>query len=131
MCFPWRGLSRALLIAASLSMVGGVSGRAAAQNSPDPSLLDPSLLDTGDAKPEGKTKVKKKSAQQQQKQQPAVPQAKSGKPGGDRQFGELEGWSPGKNPNSGTKAGEEESGSDSKRPLSMSPSGKPAVGLSF
>ncbi len=126
MCFPWRELSRALLVAASLSMVGGLSGRAAAQNSPDPSVLD-----TGDAKPEGKAKAKKKSAQQKPQQQPAGQQAKGGKPGGDRQFGELEGWSPGKNPSGGNKAGDDESGSGSKNPLSMSPSGKPAVGLSF
>ena len=125
MCFPWRGLSRALLIAASLSMVGGLSGRAAAQNSPDSGVLD-----AGDAKPEGKARTKKKSAQQKPRQ-PAAPQAKSGKPGGDRQFGELEGWSPGKDPNGGKKAGDDESGSGSKAPLSMSPSGKPSVGLSF
>jgi hypothetical protein len=125
MCFPWRGLSRALLIAASLSMVGGWAGHAVAQDSPDPSMLD-----TGDSKPEGKAKPKKKSAQKPQ-QQPAASQAKSGKPGGDRQFGELEGWSPGKNPNGGKKAGDDESGSQSKNPLSVSPSGKPAVGLSF
>jgi hypothetical protein len=125
MCFPWRGLSRALLIAASLSMVGGVSGRAAAQNSPDPSLLD-----TGDAKPEGKAKAKKKSAQQKQ-QQPAAPQAKSGKPGGDRQFGELEGWSPGKTPGTPGKKDEETTSSGGKAPVSMTPEGKPSVGLSF
>ena len=127
MCFPWRELSRALLVAASLSMVGGLSGRAAAQNSPEPSVLE-----TGDAKPEGKAKAKKKSAQQKPQQQPAGQQAKGGKPGGDRQFGELEGWSPGKNPNGANKAGDDESASGNKAPpLSMSPSGKPSVGLSF
>ena len=126
MCFPWRGLSRALLVAASLSMVGGLSGRAAAQNSPDPGVMD-----AGDAKPEGKPRAKKKSAQQKWQQQSTAPQAKGGKPGGDRQFGELEGWSPGKNPSGGNKAGDDESGSGSKNPLSMSPSGKPSVGLSF
>ena len=47
MCFPWREISRALLIAASLSMLGGWPNHAVAQNSPDPSMLD-----TGDAKPE-------------------------------------------------------------------------------
>ncbi len=122
MCFPWRGLTRALLIAASLSMVGGWSGRAAAQDS-----LDPALLDAGDAKPEGKAKAKKKSAQQK----PQQPPAKSGKPGGDRQFGELEGWSPGKDPNAAKQGEDDASKSGSKNPLSMSPSGKPAVGLSF
>lgn len=126
MCFPWRGLSRALLIAASLAMVGGLSGRAAAQNSPDATALD-----TGDAKPEGKAKAKKKSAQQKLQQQSNAPQAKGGKPGGDRQFGELEGWSPGKNPNGAKKDNNDDSGSESKNPLSMSPSGKPSVGLSF
>lgn len=127
MCFPWRGLSRALLVAASLSMVGGLAGRAAAQNSPDPSVLD-----TTDAQPEGKAKAKKKSAQQKPpQQQPSAPQAKGAKPGGDRQFGELEGWSPGKRPNA-DKDSQGQSGSDSKAPpLSMSPSGKPSVGLTF
>lgn len=122
MCFPRRGLSRALLLAASLSMVGGWSGRAAAQEN-----LDPAMLDTGGAKPEGKAKAKKKSAQQPS----SAPQAKSGKPGGDRQFGELEGWSPGKNPAGDKKGGNEDSNSESNVPLSMTPSGKPSVGLSF
>jgi len=126
MCFPWRGLSRALLIAASLAMVGGLSGRAAAQNSPDATVLD-----TGDAKPEGKAKAKKKSAQQKLQQQSSAPQAKGGKPGGDRQFGELEGWSPGKKPNGSNKGGEDSSGSDQKNPLSMTPEGKPSVGFTF
>jgi len=126
MCFPWRGLSRALLIAASLAIAGGWSGRVAAQDS-----LDPALLDTGDAKPEGKAKGKKKSGQQKPQQQSSAPQARSGKPGGDRQFGELEGWSPGKDPKGGKQDGNEGSNSGSKAPLSMSPSGKPAVGLSF
>ena len=125
MCFPWRNLSRALLIAASLSVVGGWSGQAMAQAS-----LDPSMLDTGDAKPEGKGKAKKKSAPKPQ--QPAAgPQAKGGKPGGDRQFGELEGWSPGKNPGGEKKAQEDPSGSEPKNGVSMSPSGKPSMGLSF
>jgi len=106
-------------------MVGGLAGRAAAQNSPDPSVLD-----TTGAKPEGKAKAKKKSAQQKPQQQPSAPQAKGAKPGGDRQFGELEGWSPGKRPNA-DKDSQGQSGSDSKAPLSMSPSGKPSVGLTF
>jgi len=125
MCFLWREVSRALLVAASLWMVGAGCSHAVAQQAPDPSMLD-----AGDAKPEGKAKAKKKSAQKPQ-QQPGASQAKGGKPGGDRQFGELEGWSPGKNPNGEMKPGDEESGSGSKTPLSVSPSGKPAVGLTF
>ncbi|MFY9657122.1 MAG: hypothetical protein WAK01_11120 [Methylocystis sp.] len=125
MCFPWRGLSRALLITVSLSILGGWSTQAMAQASPDPSMLD-----TGDAKPEGKAKAKKKSASKPQ-QPPAGSQAKGGKPGGDRQFGELEGWSPGKNPNGEKKAADDPSGSEPKNGLSMSPSGKPSMGLSF
>ncbi|ARN83702.1 hypothetical protein B1812_15800 [Methylocystis bryophila] len=115
-----------ILIVASLSLVGGWAGRATAQES-----LDPAMLDTKGAKPEGKTKPKSKKSAQQKPQQSAGSEAKSGKPGGDRQFGELEGWSPGKSPKSGAKAGEEEPSSGSKNPLSMSPSGKPAVGLTF
>ncbi len=125
MSFSWRGLSRALLFVASLSMVGGWAGRAAAQDSPDPAMLD-----TKDAKPEGKPNSRgKKSAQQ-----PSGTQAKTGKPGGDRQFGELEGWSPGKSPGadaSGKNAGDQSAGSGSKAPVSMSPSGNMSVGLPF
>jgi hypothetical protein len=125
MCFPWRGLTRALLITASLSTLGGWSGLAIAQTSPDPSMLD-----TGEAKPDAKAKVKKKAAPKAQ--QPAAgTQAKGGKPGGDRQFGELEGWSPGKNPAGEKKPQDDSSGTEPKNGVSMSPSGKPSMGLSF
>ena len=60
----------------------------------------------------------------------AAPAAKPTKPGGDRQFGELEGWSPGKAP---PKPAEHESGSaaPAKGPVGISPSGGMSVGLPF
>jgi hypothetical protein len=56
--------------------------------------------------------------------------AKPAKPGGDRQFGELEGWSPGKTP---PKAKEDNSSpsAPSKGPVSVGPSGNLGVGLPF
>jgi len=131
MCFPWRGFARALAFTAALSMVGGWAVRASAQQN-----FDPGQLDAKDAAAaEGKSKSKsKKSAQQKAQQQPSGTQARSGKPGGDRQFGELEGWSPGKTPGATTSSGKKEedpSGSSSSTPVSLSPSGKPSVGLPF
>ena len=56
---------------------------------------------------------------------------KTGKPGGDRQFGELEGWSPGKAP---PKAEDKETSSGPSRPatgVSVTPSGNLGIGLPF
>ncbi len=87
--------------------------------------LDPKTIDTTG---EG-AKVKGKKASQT-KQQANAPAAKTGKPGGDRQFGELEGWSPGKTPPK-EKERESPSGAPSKGPIGVTPTGGMSVGLPF
>jgi hypothetical protein len=88
--------------------------------------LDSQTLDASGAA----AKTKGKKAKKQQQPQAAAPAAKPTKPGGDRQFGELEGWSPGKAP---PKPAEHESGSaaPAKGPVGISPSGGMSVGLPF
>ncbi len=89
--------------------------------------LDPKAIDTTG---EG-AKVKGKKAHQP-KQQANAPAAKTGKPGGDRQFGELEGWSPGKAPpKEKEKEHDTSSGGLGNAPIGVSPSGNMSVGLPF
>ena len=91
--------------------------------------MDPKALDTSGAaaKPRGK-KAKQATA--------PAPAAKpvagkpTGKPGGDRQFGELEGWSPGKAPPKEQKD-DTPSGPSKAAPIGISPSGNMSVGLPF
>jgi hypothetical protein len=90
--------------------------------------FDPSALDAKGSPQTAKSKSKKAA---QSKETPA---AKPTKPGGDRQFGELEGWSPGKTP--GSKETPQETSTSSgassgKAPVSLSPSGNMSVGLPF
>jgi len=87
--------------------------------------LDPKAIDTTG---EG-AKVKGKKAHQA-KQQANAPAPKTGKPGGDRQFGELEGWSPGKTPPK-EKERDSPSGAPAKGPIGVTPSGNMSVGLPF
>ena len=61
---------------------------------------------------------------------PAATAAKpTGKPGGDRQFGELEGWSPGKAPPKEKK--DETPAEAAKGAVGITPSGNMSVGLPF
>jgi hypothetical protein len=92
------------------------------QNALDPKALDPAAAL---ASPKGK---KAKAA----KPAATAPQA-AGKPaagGANRQFGELEGWSPGKEP---PKPAEKEHGSAPAKStgVGVSPSGNMSVGLPF
>jgi len=110
-----------LLGAAALASIVAAASPALAQESFDPAQLDTSGM-------KAKAKAKKSAGTKPAAQAPA----KSGKPGGDRQFGELEGWSPGKAP-PGAAAGKDDGPSNGlgKAPVSMSPSGQPAIGLTF
>jgi hypothetical protein len=91
--------------------------------------FDPHAFDTpGAVKPAGK-KAKGAVAPSNPA---AAPQQQGGKPRPDRQFGELEGWSPGKEPpkpkdapNSGA------SSNTSSMPVKMSPGGNMGTGFSF
>ncbi len=111
-----------LLVAALLVAAGG--GVASAQQ------LDPNALDASGAVSTA-PKAKKAKAQPSQR---AGAQQQQQQGGGDRQFGELEGWSPGKAP-PGKEGKEKEAGQPSapngKMPLGMSPSGNMSVGLPF
>lgn len=81
--------------------------------------LDPGAASTPKAK---------KGKKAQQTQAPAGA-AKPTKPGGDRQFGELEGWSPGKTP---PKSKDDNSpAAPGTGPVSVSPTGNLGVGLPF
>ena len=53
----------------------------------------------------------------------------NGKPGGDRQFGELEGWSPGKEPPKAEK--KDDTPAAAKGAVGITPSGNMSVGLPF
>ncbi len=89
--------------------------------------IDSQSLDTsGDA-----AKPKKKRASKPKQQPASAPAAKAtGTPGGDRQFGELEGWSPGKAPPK-KKEDDAKPSEPVKMPVGVSPSGGMSVGLPF
>ncbi len=87
--------------------------------------VDPKALDATGAASKPKAKKPKQGTA------PAATAAKpTGKPGGDRQFGELEGWSPGKTPPKDRKD-ETPSGGPAKGPVGITPSGNMSVGLPF
>jgi hypothetical protein len=91
--------------------------------------FDPSKLATTPATPGGaKTKTKKSG---QQPQPTTGQQPRSGKAGGDRQFGELEGWTPGHAAPAGQGGKSEEKSTDGGAPMSLSPSGQPSMGFRF
>ena len=75
------------------------------------------------------TQKKSKAAKKPAASTEAQP-VKTGKPGGDRQFGELEGWSPGKAP---PKADEKEAAAPGRpsTPINVTPSGNLGIGLPF
>ncbi len=94
------------------------AGGAVAQEAFDPKALDATV---SAAKPKGK----------KAKAEVVAPQKKPGKTQ-DRQFGELEGWSPGKNPPKKDKDEPASAAAPAKNaPMSVSPSGNMSVGLPF
>ncbi|PPC85126.1 MAG: hypothetical protein CTY36_19135 [Methylocystis sp.] len=115
-----------LLIAAYL-IAGSFQAASAQQLQADPGAPDASGSVTT------QPKAKKAKAQQSPRANAgasAGQQQQGG--GGNRQFGELEGWSPGKAPPGG-KPKEEEKSSQPKGalPIGVSPSGNMSVGLPF
>ncbi len=92
--------------------------------------VDPSALDASGAV---SAQPKAKKAKAQPSQRTGVQQQQQ-QGGGDRQFGELEGWSPGKAP-PGKEGKEKEAGQpnapNGKMPIGVSPSGNMSVGLPF
>ncbi len=120
-------LSGSLLVAAFLTGVGA----AVAQEL----QLDPKALDTsGASSVQTKRGKSKKGADGAPQQAPGKPGAAANGP--NRQFGELEGWSPGKAPpkpkdkyDSDSKANS--SSPSGKPPVNVTPSGNMSVGLPF
>jgi hypothetical protein len=110
-----------LLAAAVLLAVTATVAVKAEELRLDPSALDPNAGSA--ARPKAKKGAKAKA-------EAAAKPAKPAKAGSDRQFGELEGWSPGKTPPK-EKKDETPSGEASKAPVSLSPTGNMSVGLPF
>ncbi len=94
--------------------------------------LDPKALDTGGAASSVQTKRgkgKKGAAADAGAQQTAPGKPAAGGP--NRQFGELEGWSPGKAPPKPKDDPNGSSAAPSKAPVSVSPSGNLGAGFTF
>jgi hypothetical protein len=134
---PCRATCFAVLLAAAFAL--GTGGATLAQEL----QLDPKALDTkalgapgdGVGKPAKGRKGAKGGATAGQG---ASGTQAGGKVGGgaggktpDRQFGELEGWSPGKAPPGAKEEAAPSGGSGKSMPMSVSPSGNMAVGLPF
>ncbi|WP_442753432.1 hypothetical protein ACNHKD_10495 [Methylocystis sp. JAN1] len=90
--------------------------------------LDPKALDTGGASSVQTKRGKSKRGADSATQQPGRPAAAPNGP--NRQFGELEGWSPGKAPPK-PKDKQDDSTSSSKPPVTVSPSGNMGTGFAF
>lgn len=120
-----RLIRASLLVAAFI--IGGETPAAFAQEV----QFDPKALDASGATTPARAKGKKAKAQ------PAAGAAAAGKPaanGPNRQFGELEGWSPGKAPppkDGEIKKPAEKTDEVKAPPIGMSPSGNMAIGLPF
>ncbi|MGB5086454.1 MAG: hypothetical protein WBO09_18100 [Methylocystis silviterrae] len=115
-----------LLIAAYL-IAGGPLAASAQQLQADPGAPDASGSVTT------QPKAKRAKAQQSPRANAGASAGQQQQGGaGNRQFGELEGWSPGKAPPGG-KPKEEEKSSQPKGglPIGVSPSGNMSVGLPF
>jgi hypothetical protein len=114
---------RSLLIAGAL-LIGAQAPAAIAQEL----QVDPGALSAnGSVQPTTKRKGKKGA-------DAAAQQGASGKPAGaggpNRQFGELEGWSPGKAPPK-PKDREDSTSTANKPPVTVSPSGNMGTGFAF
>ncbi len=111
------GYGRSLTLSALFFGALAFQGAYALELSVDAHALDASVV----SKPQGKKSPKSQGAKSD---------SKPGKTP-DRQFGELEGWSPGKAPPGQKKEETEGRFSNSKVPVSVTPSGGMAVGLPF
>ena len=111
-----------LFLAAFLVAAGG--GAASAQQL----QVDPNALDASGSV---STPPKAKKAKAQQAPRAGAGQQQQGGGAGNRQFGELEGWSPGKAPPGKQKEDEKPNSPNGKMPIGVSPSGNMSVGLPF
>jgi len=96
--------------------------------------LDPKALDTGGAGAGSSVQTKRGKGKKGASAVANGQQAAPGKPaagGPNRQFGELEGWSPGKEPPKPKDDPNASSATQSKAPVSVSPSGNLGAGFNF
>jgi hypothetical protein len=117
-----RPFSGSLLVAAFL--IGAGAGAAVAQEL----QLDPKALDTS-----GAGSVQTKRGKGKRGADANAQQGASGKPaanGPNRQFGELEGWSPGKAPPK-PKEKDDTPSTSAKPPVTVGPSGNMGTGFAF
>jgi len=116
---------RGPLLIAALVIGAGAQAALAQELQVDPTALDPS----GAASVSAKHKGKKAAAQPR----PAADKPGAREGGPNRQFGELEGWSPGKAPPKSDKDPTPTTNGPQKGsvPVGVSPSGNMSVGLPF
>jgi hypothetical protein len=119
-----RSLSGSLLVAA---FVAGVGAAAAQELQLDSKSLDTKALDAS-----GASSVQTKRGKGKRGGDAAAAQP-TGKPAGgpNRQFGELEGWSPGKAPPKGKDDPTPTTSSSNRAPVNVTPTGNMSVGLPF
>lgn len=113
-----------LLVAAIFAFSSALPLSAGAEDALDPSRLDTSAAGTAKANP------RKNKQQQTTAGQPAAP----GKPPAkveNRQFGELEGWSPGKSPPKKKDKEDDTPRFGGRAPVSMGNNGNMSVGMPF
>lgn len=117
-------LSFGPLLCAAFLIAAGPQVALAQQLQADPGALDAS------GSVAAQPKAKRAKAQQSPRAGAGQQQQQGG--AGNRQFGELEGWSPGKAPPGGKQKEDEKSNSpNGKMPIGVSPSGNMSVGLPF
>lgn len=120
-------MRRAGLICGSLLVATFLAGTGAAPA--QEVQFDTKALEASGASPAPAKRKGRKAAAPEAQQQPA---AQGPKGGANRQFGELEGWSPGKEPPKPKDSIETTTGSSGGKPaVSVTPSGSMNVGLPF
>ncbi|WP_159726741.1 hypothetical protein [Methylosinus sp. Ce-a6] len=119
-----------LLVAAVFAFSSALPLSAGAEDTLDPSRLDPAAAGAAKAKPK-KNKQPQASSGQASTGQAAAP----GKPAPgkveNRQYGELEGWSPGKTPPKKDKKDDDTPRFGGRAPVSMGNGGNMSVGMPF
>jgi len=118
-------LSFGPLLCAAFLIAAGPQVASAQQLQADPGAPDASGSVTT------QPKAKRAKAQQSPRASASAGQQQQQGGAGNRQFGELEGWSPGKAPPGKQKEDEKPNSPNGKLPLGVSPSGNMSVGLPF
>lgn len=115
-----------LLVAAIFAFSSALPLSAGAEDALDPSRLDPAAAGAA-----AKAKPKKNKQQQASSGQAAAPGKPAPGKAENRQFGELEGWSPGKSPPKKEKKDDDTPRFGGRAPVSMGNNGNMSVGMPF